>query len=414
MWVRRLAVPCRNQLGSLPRVAQRRYDTEELEEENTGQKGIEEFVGQHVIEKGFGSQTPDPGRAWGVEELESKGYEDLRRIWFLCLKERNQLKSLELFYQHQAETFGDFPHPDRLNRVETTMRRLKQVVSDRHTVSTRVAWKEFIRRVGENTYRFPAGPQQPAGYDDATRRIVFYSKTRIIPPAEGYEEHEDETWERLTNRVDMMLNIRPVDVVEELTPEGLERQQRYDFIVSRLKFVSRDLLPFKKDLVEGWRKEKAELQESGPYQYTVTLPTMEDCKRIIQQAEEGLDEVVSFSITRDSAPPTHMSFNDDEHIQIAHELLPLQPFKDRLYEHVMAREEWLQQARTRPAPARPLPFHTKPEGVDPYARQLRSSEHNVHQVWYEYAGLEKTRYIDSPHEGTQIISRYNKPGFPVD
>eukprot|EP01064_Diplonema_japonicum_P024150 TRINITY_DN34645_c0_g1_i1.p1 TRINITY_DN34645_c0_g1~~TRINITY_DN34645_c0_g1_i1.p1 ORF type:complete len:412 (+),score=108.64 TRINITY_DN34645_c0_g1_i1:40-1275(+) len=407
MWVRRLAVPCKRQVGA--KLLQRRYETDEVEEEDSGQRGIEEFVGQHIIEKGFGAATPDPGRSWMVEELEGKSYEDLRRIWFLCLKERNQLKSVELFYQHQTETFGDFPHPDRLNRVEVSLRRVKEVVSDRHTVATRVAWKEFMRRISENQYRFPAGPQPPAGYDNPTRRVAFYSKNRIVPTPEDYNEHDSEKWERLVERVSVMLEVKPVDVKEDLTPEGVERKERLEFVKTRLRMVSRDLLAYKEDLVEEWRREKAELKDEGPYMYTVTLPTAADCEEIVKQAENGLDEVVTLGLVEGSAPPPYSSFIDDEHVLVSSELLPLEPFKDDLYENVLAREEWLQRARTRPAPVRPQPFADAPSGVDPFVRQLRSAEHNVHQVYYEYSGSKKARYIDSPHEGTQIISRYNKP-----
>ena len=72
------------------------------------------------------AETPENltkhGREWTVEELRQKSWEDLHKLWYVCLKERNRIYTcinminvlLKGFGQSEAqkrdETVGDFPN----------------------------------------------------------------------------------------------------------------------------------------------------------------------------------------------------------------------------------------------------------------------------------------------------------------
>lgn len=48
------------------------------------------------------------GRAWSVEELRRKSWEDLHRLWWLCVKERNILYTQSLERKRLDPGFGEY------------------------------------------------------------------------------------------------------------------------------------------------------------------------------------------------------------------------------------------------------------------------------------------------------------------
>ncbi|KAJ3207596.1 54S ribosomal protein L4 mitochondrial [Dinochytrium kinnereticum] len=68
------------------------------------------------------------GRAWTAAELRGKSFEDLHRLWWVCIKEVNLLESQRI----EARRFRRiFPHDDRVKQVKLTMRRTKLVLWER-------------------------------------------------------------------------------------------------------------------------------------------------------------------------------------------------------------------------------------------------------------------------------------------
>ena len=86
-------------------------------------RGIEEFWRPATI--GDPSQA---GRAWKTVELRRKGFEDLHKLWFVCLKEKNLLATEK---HHCRANREEFRNPERLREVKKTMARIKLVVSER-------------------------------------------------------------------------------------------------------------------------------------------------------------------------------------------------------------------------------------------------------------------------------------------
>uniref|UniRef100_A0A069DY66 Large ribosomal subunit protein uL29m n=1 Tax=Panstrongylus megistus TaxID=65343 RepID=A0A069DY66_9HEMI len=69
------------------------------------------------------------GRAWKKEELRIKSNQDLHKLWFVLLKERNMLLTMEHEYNEKLELF---PSPERIDKVKESMINLEEVVRERN------------------------------------------------------------------------------------------------------------------------------------------------------------------------------------------------------------------------------------------------------------------------------------------
>lgn len=79
--------------------------------------------------KNWGKQEVRHGRAWTKDELRLKSASDLHKIWFVLLKERNMLMTME----HECkEKHRLFPSGERIDKVKISMENLETVVKERN------------------------------------------------------------------------------------------------------------------------------------------------------------------------------------------------------------------------------------------------------------------------------------------
>mmetsp|Transcript_4785 Transcript_4785/g.9674 ORF Transcript_4785/g.9674 Transcript_4785/m.9674 type:complete len:218 (-) Transcript_4785:3103-3756(-) len=96
--------------------------TDETRERN--QRGVLDF-----LDPSGGAGPSSVGRAWRVEELRAKSFEDLHRVWFLCLKERNVLETeREWCRANRRHWVGG---QSKLVKLKDTMARIQTVVGER-------------------------------------------------------------------------------------------------------------------------------------------------------------------------------------------------------------------------------------------------------------------------------------------
>uniref|UniRef100_UPI00358E4300 large ribosomal subunit protein uL29m n=1 Tax=Myxine glutinosa TaxID=7769 RepID=UPI00358E4300 len=87
--------------------------------------GLEEFFDDP---QNFGKDTVKSGDSWSVELLRQKSSEDLHKLWYILLKERNMLLTLQQEAKRQKLPMTS---SERLEKVKTSMDGIDQVVEER-------------------------------------------------------------------------------------------------------------------------------------------------------------------------------------------------------------------------------------------------------------------------------------------
>ncbi|XXG54177.1 hypothetical protein AAC387_Pa03g2125 [Persea americana] len=68
------------------------------------------------------------GRSWKASELRLKSWDDLHKLWYVLLKEKNMLMTQRQMLNAQNLRF---PNPERIPKVRKSMCRIKHVLTER-------------------------------------------------------------------------------------------------------------------------------------------------------------------------------------------------------------------------------------------------------------------------------------------
>ncbi|KAF3795529.1 39S ribosomal protein L47 [Nymphaea thermarum] len=68
------------------------------------------------------------GRSWKAAELRLKSWDDLQKLWFVLMKEKNMLMTQRQMLHAQNLRF---PNPERIPKVRKSMCRIKHVLTER-------------------------------------------------------------------------------------------------------------------------------------------------------------------------------------------------------------------------------------------------------------------------------------------
>ncbi|UYV83073.1 MRPL47 [Cordylochernes scorpioides] len=80
-------------------------------------------------EENWKKQQVRSGRSWKKDELRIKSNEDLHKLWYVLLKEKNMLLTME---EAALKKNAAFQSPERLDKVEESMENLEEVVKERN------------------------------------------------------------------------------------------------------------------------------------------------------------------------------------------------------------------------------------------------------------------------------------------
>ncbi|WOL06109.1 39S ribosomal protein L47, mitochondrial-like [Canna indica] len=90
------------------------------------QNPLEEFF---EVERSTDEEKPVIyGRSWKASELRLKSWDDLQKLWYVLLKEKNMLMTQRQMLNAQNLRF---PNPERIPKVRKSMCRIKQVLTER-------------------------------------------------------------------------------------------------------------------------------------------------------------------------------------------------------------------------------------------------------------------------------------------
>ncbi|CAL5220973.1 g3080 [Coccomyxa viridis] len=105
-------------------------------------QGLEEFIAEPVKE----GEKVTAGRSWSAEDLRRKSWDDLHKLWYVLLKERNLLLSERDRYKAAGQVM---PNGRRMTKVRKSMCRIKYVLYERARIeedpSKSTVLKQFVR-----------------------------------------------------------------------------------------------------------------------------------------------------------------------------------------------------------------------------------------------------------------------------
>eukprot|EP00088_Acartia_fossae_P020411 TRINITY_DN219_c0_g1_i2.p1 TRINITY_DN219_c0_g1~~TRINITY_DN219_c0_g1_i2.p1 ORF type:complete len:255 (-),score=30.16 TRINITY_DN219_c0_g1_i2:69-833(-) len=139
---------------------------------STVRPGLEEFFEK---EDNLGKTRIRVGRSWRLEELRLKSNTDLHKLWYVLLKERNMLLTMEHAYK---EAYVAMPNDERIDKVAESMENLEEVVKERNR-----AYYQLECGVTGERDRFMRR--------DALGRFVFYKPVEHSMPSQmntGYRK----------------------------------------------------------------------------------------------------------------------------------------------------------------------------------------------------------------------------------
>lgn len=96
--------------------------------------------------KNWGKEQVRVGRSWRKEELRLKSHSDLHKLWFVLLKERNMLLTMEHECNEKMELF---PNPERIDKVKESMHNLEEIVKERNRAYYELETGETGERPGK-------------------------------------------------------------------------------------------------------------------------------------------------------------------------------------------------------------------------------------------------------------------------
>ncbi|KAJ2795196.1 54S ribosomal protein L4 mitochondrial [Coemansia guatemalensis] len=96
-------------------------------------RGFEEFFEKN---QRIPTERDPTGRAWSASELRQKSWEDLQRLWYIVLKERNVLASQKVEARRLGIISAFFTNKGRVLKCRQTMARIKTVLNERQ-----IAWE---------------------------------------------------------------------------------------------------------------------------------------------------------------------------------------------------------------------------------------------------------------------------------
>ncbi|PIA17347.1 MRP-L47-domain-containing protein [Coemansia reversa NRRL 1564] len=117
-------------------------------------RGFEEFFEK---KQRVPTERDPTGRAWSASELRQKSWEDLQKLWYIVLKERNLLASQKVECRRLGIIPSFFSNKGRVLKCQKTMARIKTVLNERQ-----IAWAAAQKNTKVHTHQQQSSQEQPS------------------------------------------------------------------------------------------------------------------------------------------------------------------------------------------------------------------------------------------------------------
>ncbi|KAK3987813.1 mitochondrial 39-S ribosomal protein L47 (MRP-L47)-domain-containing protein [Cladorrhinum sp. PSN332] len=128
------------------------------------------------------------GRGWTVEELRHKSWDDLHRLWWVCVKERNRIATANWEREKNKLGFGEAESAARDKEVKLTMRNIKHCLTERF-----YAWEDAVELAKNDpevdlTGKGPAFTpsqylEEDASFEEATEQGAAFESAEAVDPS---------------------------------------------------------------------------------------------------------------------------------------------------------------------------------------------------------------------------------------
>ncbi|CAK1553807.1 unnamed protein product [Leptosia nina] len=132
------------------------------------------------IKKNWNETDIKVGRAWKLDELRIKSNADLHMLWYVLLKERNMLYTME----HECNVnVRLFPNPERIDKVQESMNNIETVVRERNVAYYQLETGETGEQPVDDVINMFGLPEK---YHRKEYHLPSFMNTRWVRP---YLEH---------------------------------------------------------------------------------------------------------------------------------------------------------------------------------------------------------------------------------
>lgn len=132
------------------------------------------------VKKNWGETNIRVGRGWRLDELRIKSNSDLHKLWYVLLKERNMLYTMEHECKRQTRLF---PNPERIDKVQESMDNIETVIRERNVAYYKLETGETGERPVEDVVNLFGLPEK---YEKKEHFIPKFMNTRWV---KSYYEH---------------------------------------------------------------------------------------------------------------------------------------------------------------------------------------------------------------------------------
>ncbi|RPA98164.1 MRP-L47-domain-containing protein [Choiromyces venosus 120613-1] len=127
------------------------------------------------------------GRPWTAAELRRKSWEDLQKLWWVCVKERNIMETQKIERQRLKPGYGEFESNTRYGQIRVTQRAIKHVLTERY-----YAWQE-AQKVAATDPEVDLSGEGPAYQPvDSTLRTAKLRTAKLKPKGQRFVDPIDE------------------------------------------------------------------------------------------------------------------------------------------------------------------------------------------------------------------------------